>query len=95
MSGKMLVIYPNGQTTEEDYSGDEPPLESLQAHVQGYIEAIPGMVRYKDQLCVAYVNEEGLLRDLPVNHYASRLVRHDYRIVGNMVVIVPNPEEKK
>lgn len=94
MSGKLIVIYPNGTTTEEEYIGDEPSLQTLQGHVQGYIEAVPGMVRYQDQLCVAYVNEEGLLQGLPPNEYASRLVRHHYRFVGNMVIIVPTPKEK-
>lgn len=95
MSGKIVVVYPNGTTTEEDYAGEEPTLESLQGHVSGWIEAIPGMVRYGDRLCVAYVNEEGLLRELPFNPAASRLVRGAHRIVGNMVIVVPLAQEAK
>lgn len=95
MSGKIVVVYPNGTTTEEEYSGTEPELETLQGHVQGWIESIPGMVRYGDRLCVAYVNEEGPMRDLPFNPAASRLVRGVHRIVGNMVIVVPLAETAK
>lgn len=93
MSGKLYIIYPNGRTEEEDYTGDEPPLETLQAHVQGYIEAYPGMVNYKGNLRVAYINEEGLLNDLPYNRFASQLAKigDGPGIVGNMVIVVPQP----
>jgi Domain of unknown function (DUF3846) len=92
MSGKLVIIYPDGTRTEEPYSGDEPPLETLQGHVKGYIEVVPGMVKFDEGLRVAYINEEGLLEDLPVNPYASRIA--NMRIVGNMVVIIPTPEAK-
>lgn len=91
MSGKLVVIYPNGTKEEESYEGDEPSLETLQGHVGGYIESYPGMVTYEGRLCVAYINEEGLLNDLPYNPHASKLARigQGPGIVGNMVIIVP------
>lgn len=91
MSGKLYIIYPNGRTEEEDYVGEEPPLETLQGHVGGYIESYPGMVNYKGGLRVAYINEEGLLNDLPYNRHASMIAKigQGPGIVGNMVIIVP------
>src|SRR5215467_10367283 len=89
---KMVVIYPNGETAEEPYTPDEdggPPLERMQGHVGGYVEQVPGMVTYAGKLRCAFVNEDGILHGLPVNHYASRLVRHMHRIHGNMVIVVP------
>lgn len=92
MSGKIVIITHQGRTSEEPYTGEEPALSVLQGHVGGWIEQVPGMVNYEGQLCVAFVNEEGAINDMPHNLYASRLVRHNHRLFGNMVIVVPSLE---
>lgn len=89
MAGKLVVIFPDGSRDEEDYTGREPEMEQLIKLVGGWVEQIPAMVRYDGRLCKCYADEEGLLKGLPVNHTASRLVRHHFQIVGRMVIEVP------
>lgn len=63
-----------------EYLGKDVGLEVLQKAVGGWIEALPAQQMWK----VAYVNEEGRLRDLPVNHLASGLIGYEVR--GIMVI---------
>tara|TARA_R110002110_G_scaffold2739_10_gene13115 strand:+ start:862 stop:1458 length:597 start_codon:yes stop_codon:yes gene_type:complete len=71
-------------TTFERISDNPPTLEELQAKVGGYIEII--QLSDRSQLCV---DEDGLMKNLPVNAKASelaaRLGRNPSRIVGNAV----------
>ena len=62
-------------TVNIEYLGKDVGLEVLQKAVGGWIEALPAQQMWK----VAYVNEEGRLRDLPVNHLASGLIGYEVR----------------
>jgi uncharacterized protein YlzI (FlbEa/FlbD family) len=69
------VINMNGAS----YEIQDPTLESLQGVVGGYIEVL----RLKNGKYLV-VNEEGLMRNLPINPHASIL--YGSPIVGNVVI---------
>lgn len=81
---KALLIKVDGSVAETTFEG----LKDLQKMVDGYIEAISLGSH------VAYVNEEGKLRNMPINRRATKIVIDmmgtrnfsDY-IVGNMVIV--------
>jgi hypothetical protein len=62
-------------------------LEALQAAVDGFIEA----VTLVQDRAVMLVNEEGLLRDLPLNPVASAVA--NTQIVGTAIVVGVDGEE--
>lgn len=75
MKGTMLTITTDGDTRKRDYKGSRPTLEELQAEVGGFIEAPPFFdsmdlagTRYH---AVVYCNEEGKLRRLDPNAFAT------------------------
>lgn len=57
-------------------------LDTLQQHVGGYIQIHP--TQLPEGKCVV-VNEEGLLKQLPVNETVSRLLKS--MVVGNCVIM--------
>lgn len=65
----------------------ENTLEALQAAVDGFIEA----VTLVQDRAVMLVNEEGLLRDLPLNPVASAV--SNTQIVGTAIVVGVDGEE--
>lgn len=67
----------------EPSEGSEFSLKELQGYVDGYIELV-----YLANGKILVVNEEGLLKRLPLNNKASLLARQP--IVGNVVMIEPN-----
>lgn len=84
---KGVLIKSDGTIT----TGEFGSLESLQAAVGGYIEAI-----YLHKLGVsAYVNEEGKFNGLPLNRTATQIARAhsgmapDDFIVGDMLILGP------
>lgn len=96
-TGTLVLILTNGSFTTV-HVGDKkgPPLETLQRLVGGYIERVK--VRYNDRVRDAYVNEDGILKGLSYNETATRLLDGIWkgaRIVGPMVVWVPDPKEKR
>lgn len=48
-------------------------LKELQYIVGGPIEQVPGFDSYADYKCIAFCNEEGKIRDLPINFMATTL----------------------
>ena len=83
-------IKADGTTETVRAAGAKWSLEELQALVGGYIEKMPGVP------FTMLMNEEGLLRDLPVNGTATMLVRKALAgqtlrylptIVGDVVVL--------
>jgi len=68
---------------------EEPKLEVLQEIVDGYIEFVPDEYLGHDVIGMI-VNEEGMLRQLPVNELATlQLTAAAYNpIVGNVVMKV-------
>jgi hypothetical protein len=92
-TGELIVIKPN--EVPETYRLDGPPsLDVLQRHVNGYIERV--RVRCLGKVRDAYVNEEGLLYQMPFNPRATSMLAPPFAgntmIVGNLVVWVPDPK---
>jgi hypothetical protein len=94
VSGKLVVIFPDETRAEEiHFIEKKPTLEDLQHHVGGYIERIK--VDYEGKVRDGYVDEEGLLKLLPINHRAMemdtmKLYRGGMPLVGPLVIWVPN-----
>lgn len=65
----------------------EPSLKQMQEAVGGYIEFV-----YLSNGQAMVVNEEGLLKRLPLNRIASTLANQD--IVGNVLVFSKDEMEK-
>ncbi|RPG05655.1 MAG: DUF3846 domain-containing protein [Pelagibacteraceae bacterium TMED247] len=79
-----VLIESNGSDKQvEPSEGSEFSLKELQGYVDGYIELV-----YLANGKILVVNEEGLLKRLPLNNKASLLARQP--IVGNVVMIEPN-----
>ena len=56
----------------EDQIQDRPfTLEQLQKAVRGYIETVCYFSKYDGKKARVYANEEGIIRDLPINRWAS------------------------
>jgi hypothetical protein len=96
MAGLLVLIKPEGQTSEHPYEKRSPGLERLQELVGGYIERVK--VLYKGKMRDAFVDEDGLSKGLPYNLKAVELCRaagsHAF-IVGNMVIEVPARLDKR
>lgn len=65
---RVTVIRP---TSIEVGVQQDPSLHQLQEWVGGDIEMIPSFKRYEGKPCIAYFNEEGKLRKLPINASAA------------------------
>lgn len=73
-------------------------LAELQGFVGGYIEIVPTVIGLDNPLHM-YVNEEGLLKGMPYNEYATALLPAAYHragnvIVGDAILLRRNEEEK-
>lgn len=99
MSGKLIVIRPDGTETEESWmKSGTPNWETLKRLVGGYIERI--RVRYDGKVRDAYVNEDGLSERLEVNYHAMHILAPPFSashntIVGPVVIWLPNPTTRK
>ena len=81
-----LILHADGQISEFESNG-VGLLKDVQSVVGGYIEPI----RLAEGL-MAYVNEEGLMRDMPHNQLASVLVSRFYfysaaKIHGDLLLL--------
>ena len=74
----MTIITTEFKVIED--KNDEPTLEDAQAFVEGWVE--PVWLSNGDLLLI---NEEGVMRGLPVNEIASVIARQP--ILGNAMVI--------
>ena len=96
MSGRLVIIQPDGQRRTEVYTSKRPILDRLNEAVNGYIEGV--RVTFEGKVREAYVNEEGLLRGLPKNNHAMAMLYGMYQgayIVGNLCIVVPDAQPKK
>lgn len=83
---KGVVFTPDEKMYVKDFG--EPLYESLGEVVEGWIEVVHPR-GLKSPYCIV-VNEEGLLKKLPVNPLGSvwyQTWKHGYPIVGNIVVM--------
>lgn len=96
MSGKLLILKPNGQRKEIDHAGPGMlPLHTIQEAVGGYIERV--RVHFNDREYSAYIDEDGRRKKLTPNLFGTlRLAppfdpsssRH--QLVGNVAVWMPD-----
>jgi len=70
MSGKLIIITPDGAERILAYEGKSPGLETLQMAVGGYIERITAY--YKGKRYTAWVDEDGIPKNLEFNTAAVR-----------------------
>jgi hypothetical protein len=75
----IVVVPPKGETPMHIDCLDAevpPPLEMMQEKIGGWVELVTqGYTQYAGKTGQAYVDEEGLLKRLPVNLFATALVQ--------------------
>ena len=76
-------------------------LKELQYIVGGYIEQVPGFDSYGGYKCIAFCNEEGKLKGLPLNFMATKRWHESLkdkglpavdRLSGNVAVVYGDDE---
>lgn len=87
---KALVVHPDDRV--ERIEVDNGDLAAYQKVVGGYIEGVYG------RIATVYVNEEGLILNLPVNPsvtlFTQRFIdRGYYRLHGTALIVGPPDEE--
>ena len=87
-----LLIQTNGHMKTIAPAGEAWTLEELQRCVEGYIERVPtppghSIVVDRQPYREAWVNEEGILRDMPENIVASEALA--YPVVGPCLLCSP------
>lgn len=83
---KGAVLYPDGTYEEKDFNG----LKDMQGAVNGLIEIVHMYDYYGDEVLTGYVNEEGIMLELPLNTVASALsfmFGNNPMMLGNMIVL--------
>jgi hypothetical protein len=78
MKGMALLSAPNVRVLDELPLAAVPDLLELQRHLNGgYIERVPGFTsiehRGEVRRCIAFCDEDGKMKGLPINHYATIL----------------------
>lgn len=85
---KAVIVEPDGTRRVTDIEND---LASFQAVVSGYIEPVSGRV------ATVYVNEEGLIRNLPLNPaatlFAQRFLGASVVLHGTALIVGPPDDE--
>lgn len=80
MVAKLLKV--NGEIKQVKPKGKFFTLSELQKLVGGYIEPLPCA---KLEKCVVYGDEEGRLKNKPINVRASRML--GYVVVGDILIV--------
>jgi len=80
------LIKVDGTRSELDLKQGPRVVTLLQDAVGGCFEPLSGAIGLNGQ--TMWINEEGLLRGLPTNEAASRLIGH--RVVGDVVLTSPD-----
>ena len=81
---KVVLLLRAGGPSETLRPTKKPTLEEMQGWVDGFIA--PVSIRYKGRAATMVVNEDGLVRGLPVNPQASELA--GFTIVGDAFVLL-------
>jgi hypothetical protein len=96
--GVLTIIQVDGAVSSEELAAP-PALEDLQGGVGGYIELVPYFTKYKGRPCVAFCDEDGKRKGLPVNQRATSLwhalvaaLRGRDVLVGPIVIITGDRE---
>lgn len=83
---KGMVLFANGTGEERTFTC----LNDLQTAVDGFITSVRLYDGKGDEYAQAYVDDEGLLKGLPLNYQASALsflLGNTPQLVGNMVIV--------
>ena len=83
---KGMVLYTDGTYREQEFNG----LKDMQDAVNGLIEIVHMYDYYGDEVLTGYVNEEGIMLELPLNTVASALsfmFGNNPMMLGNMIVL--------
>lgn len=104
MRKRLTIIYPDRSQVVETHEGidvdsdDADPekirawVTILQKHVHGFLQSVPYFNQYDGKPCIAYVNEEGWIKGMPLNEKATALWRfllgpgHEPSIFGPLVI---------
>ena len=81
-----MLIYANGEQTAVSPSNGTFSLNELQTYVEGFIEIVP-----IDDARMAIVNDEGLLKKMPMNPVASQVAGR--LLVGPVLIVSPSEVE--
>jgi hypothetical protein len=74
MRGALTIIPVGDGAVSSKELAAPPRLEDLQAGVGGgYIEVVPSFTRFVGQPCVAFCDEDGKRKQMPVNMRATEL----------------------
>src|SRR5438270_7522692 len=84
MKGVITIIAPTGELSSETVQRS-PGLLWLKERVGGRIQLVPGFTEFEGSRCVAYCNEEGKIRGLPLSATATALW-HDQAMVSDVLV---------
>jgi Domain of unknown function (DUF3846) len=91
-----IIIIPADGAVKTWHITEVPTLEFLQKEVGGWLELIPRFNACVAGPCIAFMDEEGAMKDLPVNRIASDLWKGCWDkaipIRGNVVVIAGDKE---
>ena len=82
-----FLIKTNGHIVKKPFFDDGDTLKQLQEDVKGYIELLRGCAQNIFPDHDIYVNEEGIILELPINLMATILHGMNQFIHGNAVVI--------
>lgn len=93
MRGLLTIIPVSGAVSSKELAAP-PALQDLQGGVGGYIQLVPYFTRYEGQPCVAFCDEDGKRKGLPINQRATelwtelepRFIRRDV-LVGPVVIV--------
>jgi len=98
--GQVIVIPANdAEEVRVRETDTQPGLQELQDIVNGYIEAVPHWEQHDGRPCVVYCNEEGKLRELPINMratvawYLALGSQVDDVLVGDIAIVVDLPDK--
>ena len=73
MRGLLTIIQVDGAVSSEELAAP-PALEALQAGIGGgYIEIVPWFTKYRGRRCMAFCDEDGKRKGLPINDHATAL----------------------
>jgi hypothetical protein len=80
--GILTIIPASGAVSSQELAAP-PRLQELKAGIGGgYIERVPGFTHYQGEPCVAFCDEDGKRKQMPVNSRATALW---YKLVGGPV----------
>jgi hypothetical protein len=95
MNGTLTVIPADGGDIRITTLTRAPTLADLQAGIGGgYIETVPFFNNYEGKPCVAFCDEEGKMKRLPLNFRANELWRFGgFDWLAGDVIIVQGDDE--